>query len=258
MQNDIILDQNLQFYSYSGRNIEIIHIYEKKCSFKGVIRYAIYTHQNDLVDYYLDNYENELEKDLDDYIEVLKKFEDDDENPYKKLNYESLKDIVGAMNWKIIFHCLRKIVFIVENYEENSSQNLREGTLIEQSFDDVTLFRFLYSHKREEYKFSNANLFPYIKIAFHNSTSAFKFVLKSENDDEKVLWNVFRILVTDCPSRIIPVIDLLGEDKEGSLYSFFECQFNFQMWLYLLIRYNEDVVVKIIELFDDLFEMTFG
>lgn len=169
-----------------------------------------------------------------------------------------MKDIVGAMNWKIIFHCLRKIVFIVENYEENSSQNLREGTLIEQSFDDVTLFRFLYSHKREEYKFSNANLFPYIQIAFHNSTSAFKFVLKSENDDEKVLWNVFRILVTDCPSRIIPVIDLLGEDKEGSLYSFFACLFNFQMWLYLFIRYNEDVVVKIIELFDDLFEMTFG
>lgn len=30
------------------------------------------------------------------------------------------------------------------------------------------------------------------------------------------------------------------------------------MWLYLFIRYNEDVVVKIIELFDDLFEMTFG
>ena len=107
MQNDIFLDDNLQFYSYSGRNFEIIHICEEKCPFTNVVDFAISTHQNELVDYFLDNFEDEIEQDKGS----LEKVEDDD-NPYKKLPRSSIEVSLRSLNYEIILPCLKRIVYI--------------------------------------------------------------------------------------------------------------------------------------------------
>lgn len=259
MQNDIILNENLQFYAYSGRNHEIIHICEQKCSSKGVLRYAIHTHQNELVEYYLENFSDQLEKDPIEYTNVLDKFIDeiDDQNPLKKLNYEGLKDIVLSMNWELILPCLPKIVFVIENYEINSKEHISEiPTLLERSIRDTNFFKFLYGHKNESFKFSNDMLYPYILVCLGHNPNALKFLLKNENDDADTLLKLFFFLSVNFPQKAVLLLDFLKENNNTELIEYFKNSMNFNNLTNCILNSNDvNLILKTIEFFDGLLDV---
>lgn len=104
MQTNIKLNDNLQCYAYSGRNYEIIHICEQKCSKNKVLRYAISSHQHDLEDYFLENFGNqtELDETSNTVKEKLNNLIKKNDVLYNEIDYSNLICAVQSGNYKII------------------------------------------------------------------------------------------------------------------------------------------------------------
>ena len=85
-QNDIVINDDLILFAYFGQNFDIIHICEKKCYDNETISQPILIYRQDLLNYYLDNFEDKIEEDQIEIESGLKNFKETENNPYKKLN----------------------------------------------------------------------------------------------------------------------------------------------------------------------------
>lgn len=132
MQDNIVLTDNLQIYAYYGNNYEIIHICESKCSSEGNLFETIASYRNDLFDYVIEKIEKQKEK--EEIHEVLKDFNED--NAFKKLNYQNLNSSIYLSNVRIVLANIRKIVFIMQNYEfSNNYKDDYANSFLSNSFD---------------------------------------------------------------------------------------------------------------------------
>lgn len=244
MQNDIFLDDNLQFYSYSGRNFEIIHICEEKCPLANAVDFAISTHQNELVEYFLDNFEDEIEKDK----MSLEKVEDDD-NPYKKLSRSSIEVALRSLNYEIILPCLKRIVYIVNNIEKEEGSIpfmyvQSRTTMLQCAFFDLYLFEFIYNLNRESYCNIPLNLDKYSSAVFLGAYDAIKFMLNQVRKVDCYCY-LSRFLKAD-PKVAGLILDIYEKDENDVVIKDF-LSINFIDELF--VKYNEKIVVRIIKLF---------
>ena len=153
MQENIVLNENLQMYAYYGNNYEIIHICESKCSSEGILFETIASYRNDLFDYAIEKIEKPKEK--EEIQEILKDFNEND-NIFKKLNYQILNSSIYLLNLSVISANIRKIVFIVQNYEfSNNYKDDYANSFLSNSLTDFELFKFLFSQKSDEFSSDN-------------------------------------------------------------------------------------------------------
>ena len=244
MQNDIILDDNLQFYTYSGRNFEIIHICEEKCPFLNAIDFAINTHQNELVDYFLDNFQEENEED-----ESLENVEEDD-NPYKNLSKKSLQQALKSLNYKIILPSLKRIVNIVNNTEGKENKNAwimffrPERVMLESCLFDLDLFKFIYNLNRERYISIDSNTQIYSHALFTGAYDAVRYMLNQS--DKKFLFDYFgRFLRSDTHAADM-ILDILDQEEYKGNFIIPVIDFESDLFYDSLKKYNENVVAKMI------------
>lgn len=168
IQPNIIIDDSLIYYAIWGRNYEIIHICEGKCSSKLALQFSINSHQYEITNYIIENFPKD---------EIIQDTNSSDGNNYNVLNINFLSVALGSANYHIFLPCLRKVVKMMDNYDENSEEPRSDIFLITQNFD-LDLYKFLYSHKNQRMNFD-----PLFLVS-HSMIDAFKYILKDQNSSE--------------------------------------------------------------------------
>lgn len=253
MMNNVNFDQNLLCYAYFGANIEIIHLIENKCSHDEVCIQPIITHNNELFEYFIENFGDEIvEKD-----EQIKKISCNcDENSFEMLDSECLHCAVISYNYPIIMSCLEKIIYISRYFEIiEEVTNWRENHFLFNSEFDFELFEFIYLHKKPSVNiFQCGSLIDYIlKSEDVNSNEVFKFLFFELKDRINC-----RLLLLNCIKRNHNmanfVLDFLISEKNSNnsrtYFNLSKLQVKFDDLICAINNYNEDIVVKIIQLYN--------
>lgn len=253
MQKNIEIDDNLLSYAYAGENIEIIHICEQKCPLTDAFLQPIFIHRTDLLDYYLDNFGDEIIEKYDVIRYHLKNYAIDEDNLYDKLNYKGLSIALFTVNFDVLKFCLPKIVYILRNIENTDC-------LLENCIFDFEMFKFLFSQRKENVKKSEVkNYFLALKeCIYYSANDATKYILNELNEDKKHFSYAFINSImynNDVISNYI--LDLqLNEDRndKDSLFNFMVDDININLLLHAMKHYNEDVVVKLLKLYKIIHE----
>lgn len=144
MQDDTDIDDDLILFAYFGRNFDIIHLCEQKCHDPNTCSQPILTNRQDLLDYYLENYADEIEESYFE-IECKQNFFYEEEQ-YKDLNYYSIESSLFSFKLDIIKECLPRMIFINRNSNINSLND--ESCILTDTCGDYDLFEFLYKYWR--------------------------------------------------------------------------------------------------------------
>lgn len=270
IQNENIIKKNLLKCAYFGRNHEIIHLceniilQEKNIFHKNEKVYLepIKMHQNDLLAYYIDNFSDQIKED-EDVEKLLTNFvyeendEDEENDCYKYLNYKSLIIAAESFNYRIILNCLDKIVFIAKKIELVEQEMYLRFTSFLNSFEaDLDLHNFIYSQKIKTVNKLKCgcylcNLYDCMN---YNMNDAFKFVFF---DMQNAIY--LHIIFQDCISCNHDIANFildhqLDENMKGKLKFYEKLNQNEKMndLIMALKFFNENLVVKIIKLFDVL------
>lgn len=262
MQKDIIYDDNLLKYAYCGSNPDIIHICENKCNPKFVYIEPIATQKFSYLDYFIENYSDQIIEYDDDVKSQIENFEcDENEKFYSILDYEGLNMTVLAFNYQVLKDCLPKIAFISKNVELIDDYDYkRKKSLLKSAKYNMDLFEFIFSQKRKDVDIGNCGcLFKVIDHCLYSHINdGFKFlfsILKEKIDIYHIFW---RSLLNN--HEIFEfLIDLQMEEKESgqfenSVYGMLKDSINFDVLLGVISIYDEDILVKIIRLYDDLLD----
>ncbi|KAK8876611.1 hypothetical protein M9Y10_006829 [Tritrichomonas musculus] len=239
LQKETVFDENIQRYANYGNNYEIIHLIELKGSHKYVIDDLIAFNRHDLLNYFLDNYGNEIENESE---ESLKNFVVDDDELSKSLNNQNLLCAITFFNIPIIVSCLHKIAFIVKNDESEISYSL-----IQRSEFDLDLLKFLLSLKSNDLTYG-LYLFSYtIKtMAFDTFTFLFhKYLPKID------FYNLFHQCILVNSKFVNYLLDFLSSNENILRKNFliFKAKISIDELLFAVDFYDEDTVVKMIKLF---------
>lgn len=261
MQKNIEIDDNLLSYAYAGENIEIIHICEQKCPLTDAFLQPIFIHRTDLLDYYLDNFGDEIIEKYDVIRYHLKNYAIDEDNLYDKLNYKGLSIALFTVNFDVLKFCLPKIVYILRNIENTDKIFYNSSTrLLENCIFDFEMFKFLFSQRKENVKKSEVkNYFLALKeCIYYSANDATKYILNELNEDKKHFSYAF-INSIMCNNDVISnyILDLqLNEDRndKDSLFNFMVDDININLLLHAMKHYNEDVVVKLLKLYKIIHE----
>ncbi|KAK8836383.1 hypothetical protein M9Y10_039726 [Tritrichomonas musculus] len=243
MQNDIIYDDNLICYAISGRNYEIIHICEEKCSKSRALRFSINSHQHELTDYFIDNINDDDEQfQKDDELE-----DDDEDNVYSKLSNSLIHVAYQCLNYQIILPCLKKIVHILDDVEENKISTDNKTYLGSSTFD-FDLFKFVYSHKNKNIDLYNGYYPIYLQWIYNGMIDAINYVIPNEKPNDILFFFKTSLDVNISVSNFI--LDLLIEKKLGKeVFDYFMQNIDFYFFLSILSYYNEDLITKVNKLF---------
>ncbi|KAK8875450.1 hypothetical protein M9Y10_005616 [Tritrichomonas musculus] len=247
MQSDIDIKGNLLCYAYSGRNRDIIHLCEQKCSFDNVINFAISSHQNDLVDYFIENFEDKLIED-DEYILNYfqdDSFNDDNDNPYKKLPFNSILIAFRALNYNIIHKCINKIVFLIENLQKSSYISL----ILANCMYDLELFRFMLAHQnRYPHLIDSHGIIEYDKATDCHALAAIKVVISYENMN--FLFQLLNICVINDPTVVDLILDLQKAPGWDEFHEFVKERFHKELFLQILLFCSEETIIKTFKLYN--------
>lgn len=191
-QKRININKNLLSYAYYGSNYEIIHLCEQRCSYHHVYIQPFLFHHNDLLNYYIENYGNNIHENNQAIKNILMNYEeenDDEDDLYQILNSDYLKNAIYSFNFEIIKSCLQKIVFILNKIELNIDLNYKYDSFLKSSKFDVELFKFFYnqvmiSHNYEFDQRVNI-LFNLMRYCGNDS---FKLVFDDEQSKKNVLF----------------------------------------------------------------------
>ena len=246
IQKRIIISKNLLSYAYFGYNYEIIHLCEQRCSYRRVYIQPFLFHHNDLLNYYIENFGNNIHECNKVIKNILTNYKEEEDNYYQILNSDNLKNAIFAFNFDIIKSCLHKIVFIVNNIELNFDLNFKYDSFLKSSKFDIELFKFLYNQAMvsHNYEFDQRVNFLY-NLMKYNGNDAFKIVLNDEKNKENVLFilrNSFK-MNHDISNFI------LDKMKNGEMI-IDKDEIEFNDVLSAIQYYNENIVVKLISLKD--------
>lgn len=244
MMNNADLSGNLLCYAYFGSNAEIIHLIEDKCSHDQVCIQPILTHNDELFEYYIENFEGEI-KEEEEEEDIKKLVFNDNDNPYKVLNSDCLHGAVTSYHYPIITSCLERIIYVSRNFEMvEGFENFKSECFLFDSEFDYDFFKFIYSFKKPKVRVAFSGWFlKYLEsIQDVNSSDVFKFAFLKLYDiiNYRIL---LRNLVKHNFSIAIFILDFWIEKYDA---------INQRVLiedLYLAVDYyNEDIVVKIIKL----------
>ena len=259
MQNDINLPENLLQYCFFGCNNEIIHLCENKLPHDGAILQTIYLNRLDLLDYYIENFEEKIVENN----EVIKNaFVSRTENYdlYQCLNFDCLLASVDFLSIPIIQSCLPKIIFIVKNVDmKNLNQNslfVNRTSLLAASIGHFDLFKFLYSQNDSDSKEIDFYWDCLVRSILLTNVDVFKFLFfeKIGNftlDHQPAIFRQCIIFDSDLTNFILDfMIDEIESDSENkTVFDAFKSFIQFHHLRFQLKYYNEDAVFKMIKLF---------
>ena len=248
-QNDIVINDDLILFAYFGQNFDIIHICEKKCYDNETISQPILIYRQDLLNYYLDNFEDKIEEDQIEIESGLKNFKETENNPYKKLNSNGISSSLFSFYYDIIESCFPKIIYILRNIKMQSSSDEMDF-LISARFES-DLFKFLYSKRTKN---SNINLekkhilYLIKKCLKHGGNDAFKICFDDVKDDQEKIRELLNNSLIENHDFANYLIDLQISGTITNIVA--------ENCLLLAIRnYNENIVVKLFKLIS--FEHTY-
>lgn len=242
-QKDIDINDDLILFAYFGQNFDIIHICEKKCQDNETVGQPILIYRQDLLNYYLDNFEDQIEE---DHIEIeygLKNFKETENNPYKKLNSNGISCALFSFYYDIIESCLPKIIYILRNIKIESS-SVEMDFLTSARFES-DLFKFLYSKRTKDsntYIEGEHILYLFKKCLKNGGCDAIKICFNDIKDDPEKIMELLNDSLIDDHDFANYLIDL---QLEGTIK-------NVVTYDYLLLaiqNYNENIVVKLFKLF---------
>lgn len=241
LQDDVYIDDDLLLYAYFGKNLDIIHFCEQKCKNDKATRQAILTNKNDLLDYYLDNFKDEIIENNEQVLNQLKNFNEDDNNRFKKLTYDDICSSLFSFNFDIVQSCLPKIVYLNRNVEMDMDSD--EMYSLNNARYEMDLFEFLYKYKDEKNNNSNnlRNLFYILTNCLdYGANDAFKFCFKKYCDND---YNIDYFLIESFSKNhdlTNYIIDLkISINDIDSFANDIDC------FSHGIKYYNEDAVVKL-------------
>lgn len=247
MQKDIKIEDNLICYAISGRNYEIIHICEEKCSKNRALLFSINSHQHELTDYFLENIEKDemkgqIDFDAEEEEEYNKNSKNNEGNIYSKLSIDLILVAYQVCNYHIMFPCLKKIIKNVKN----SDVSIEKSFICQINFD-FPFFKFLLDQNKSQIQF-----YPHcINWVYCGMTDAVNLVYKKLSNDD--VYDLFlEALQTNV--RIADIVfdyifkcnddqerkDLIDKCKNnfGSRFIMTEC-----------LKYNENLIANMLNLF---------
>lgn len=256
----IIFNSNLLSYAYIGRNFEIIHLCEKKCSSKDVYFQSIILHDRELLTYFIENYGNFLKETDPDIVEALGEYEyiESEQPEYRALNYDALRDAILSFNYPIIHSSLRKIAYIVNRVEFKKTYEYdRQFSILNDAEYDFELFKFLYDQKDDQ-------LCSQIKcgefVLFENlrdyANDAFIYVFNDLRGEINLI-EVFNFCLQynhDIGNYILDLQLESGNSIGYMISSYLKPRISFPNLIFAVQFYNEDIVVKMIMLYGFIFE----
>ncbi|KAK8870894.1 hypothetical protein M9Y10_008806 [Tritrichomonas musculus] len=242
-KENIFIDQNLLCYAYCGYNFEIIHICESKCSLNSVYLQPIALHQDNLLDYFIENFSSELFETNSEIEEALQNFSEDEDNVYQScLNWYSIEMAFYSVNFPVILSCLEKVAFIAKNVKniETFDKNVSMSYII---FVDFDLFKFIYSQRHSNVNKLKCN--SYIQIMMdcinENRNDIFKFVY----DDLNGMLQPLRFL-GNCLQYNHDMANYILSLKTNK----YPKNIPIDYLLSAIEFYNEEIVVKMIKTFN--------
>lgn len=253
-QRLIIVGKNLLSYAYYGSNYEIIHLCEQRCSYHHVYIQPFLFHHNDLLNYYIENYGNNIHENNQEIKNILMNYErenkdDEDDDSYQILNSDYLKNAVFSFNFEIIKSCLHKIVYIVNHIELNINSDFKYDSFLKSSRFDIELFKFIYnqamiSHNNEFDQRVNI-LFNLMK---NGGNDAFKIIFIDEKNKENIMFILQNSIKMNHDIADF-ILDKINSDNDIINKN----QIDFSFLLLAIQYYNENIIVKLIIILKDLF-----
>lgn len=262
IQADIKPPKNILLYAFFGGNNEIIHLCEEKFPDKKAILQTIYLNRLDFLDYYIENFSNQLEETNEDVKNALKKFEikEDEESDtfYMDLNVEQLYAAIDYYTVPVIQSTLPKICFIIRNIELDNvlSQNLKEK-LLEAALFHINLFEFFFTQRdpSKDPKDCDAYFQCLDKAVLYLAFDAFKFLFNKLNGNINY-YEIFsdsiyysNLMVTNYLLDL--QIDELEKDtKNTPVYSDIANSISINLLINQILIYDEEITVKMIKLYN--------
>lgn len=246
LHKDIIINDDLILFAYFGQNFDIIHFCEKKCQFDEVIVQPILICRQDLLNYYLDNFEN---KETQTEIELgLKNFKETENNPYKNLYFKGISCAIFSFYYDIIESCLPKIIYIIRNIKVKSSST--EMDFFVSGRYEMDLFKFLYSIRTKNTNiFTEKNhLFYLLQICLKCAgNDAFKLCFNdfSKNFEIYNQSEVKELFVISLEHNHDIANYLLDLQISGTINNIV----NIDCFTLAIHNYNENIIVKMFKLF---------
>lgn len=254
-QPGIEYDENLLNYAYAGANIEIIHLCEKECEICKAYLQPIFTHHLCLLDYCIDHYEDKITNDeINDIKDIMKDFEKNDSFVYEMLNFDCLLNSIFSSNFEVMKECLRKIVYIVRNYDNSNKVASNQHRLLNTPIFDFELFKFLYFNRKPQFnKLENSCYEDVIlKCVINNANDTLKFLFNELIENKELCFTAFENSLRFNHDFAKFVLDFQSnEDKndENSSFYFFKEKMDFDLYINAVTFYDEDILVKLIQLY---------
>lgn len=273
MQQNIILDKNLISYAISGRNTQIIHICETKCSIEESLKYSIMIGDQNLIDYCIDNFSDRIQLNVNGYEltehnhklnDALKKFDSETfglvDKRYHILGISYLNLILSYMNYNMIIPNLYRILYIVENFEDNTSPFTKNtDCLILNAFADFPLFKFLYSYKSPYFSFavdSASRISPFDISCQKGVFYVTNYVISLMSYDELAIVFANLSVISHFASLVLDyVIKLMSSNDEKDKAKVKLFRFTPEIMNYFLLAtqyFDEDLITKFVKI-DDMF-----
>ena len=263
-QSNIEIDDNLIVYGYAGKNFEIIHLCETKCPKDDVFFQPIFTHRQDLLDYYIDNFGDEIHEDRNDITEKMTNYIKEEDNVYEILNYNALAAALFTSNFDVIKPCLKKIIFILRNIENVNHVGCMnyEFLLLANSLFDLDLFKFLFSQRKESVK--KIECFNYMSCLMYSikkcANDTCKFLLNELNDiDKNKDKNSISLINSSLNVKILlnsleynnDIVNFIIDSEKVAIDNEI---FGMELLSPAFDHYNENTVVKALRLFKFIFD----
>lgn len=151
-----------------------------------------------------------------------------------------------------------KIVFISRNYEQlNRTDFMNNIYFLSNSNLDFELFKFLYSQRKQDIDIQTVPSYPEVVFTsvVDNANDSIKFMLNELKNMRNLYFLVFKkgIKYNHVIANYILDLQLMEDhNDENSIFAFFENMIDFDILVKAIKYYNEDIVVKIIMLYDEI------
>lgn len=257
MQDNIIINDDLFDYAFLGGNLEIIHIVETKCNIILSFHQPILMHNFDFLGYCLDNYADNFYE-YDDLYRNLFTFHNyylnDKEGTSQCINYYCLRYVLFSHDFVLLPQCLQKIVLAVKYIEavEFPMQIWYSNySLLYESKFDIELFEFLFKQRKQGLNILNCKYYSdaLILCLYNSANDAFK-ILFNELYKNIDIYDIFQISIENNHEIANYLLDIQIDGTNKFVFNQIKKRVNFYDIQIAISYYNEDIVIKMIQLYD--------
>ncbi len=247
-------DYDILNYAYCGRNYDIIHICEKDYPLSDSFNETLLIRSKELIEYSFNLYQTEITENNNNNNE--------NNEPFKNLKRNHLHNAVLRSNFDIIKSNLYRILSLAKNDEHINNINFYEDSFLLSSLYNFDLFKLIYSQRNTNIIINQCGCFINCLVSSLRTkkNDIFIFLFNDLYDYINFIF-IFQTAIETNFEMANYILDLQIEAKNSNnltnniIFTNINPKITFQDLKLAIKYYNEDVIIKMIKLYD-LFKLS--